>query len=233
MPAKNKELVISKLTDRDKTIIAQGAVERVVQLFGPNVQWLFDEQNGTAWQETFTDGVEFIIGEVLGAMEQLGLGAEVSQAVAQVQGAFPGAVDVTQGQPNWSTAVANQPPPPPPNVVQFPGGFQQPQPQAGGYAQQPQGGFVQPQQYSPPQQAPQQQGGGGASKKDAQWSSLIHEPWNWTDKRPQKRPGSNGPDFEHNSMIGENGRKVGLWLQSRYGDAPQWVFAQLQQQGRL
>ena len=131
--------------------------------------------------------------------------ANTIQATVQVAQAFPGTTQVPQEAPQ-------QPAPgpqgfgggQPANVVQGGFGGQQAAPQ------QPQGQNFQP--------APGAQQGGG---DDAKWMELFNNPSGFYDNRTSKRT-PNSPDFR--AKQGE----TALWLNGKYGPAPQWVFDRLQ-----
>lgn len=110
--------------------------------------------------------------------------------------------------------------------------FQQAAPQApqGGFtpANQPQGNVAQGPwgQQAPQQAAPQGQNfqaapGVQGSKADQEWQALFNNPSGFYDNRQDKKS-PNGPDFK-NKQSGD-----GLWLNGKFGPAPQWVFDRLQ-----
>lgn len=231
-----------KMTDKDRQIAAACAFNAVASYWPDNYMDTLcadDDNNRNGWRQAFEELLAFEFDAFKHLLDSVESFEEINAAVSQVQGAFPGAVDVTQQQPTYAQAaqVAGPQPPqtfnPPSNVVPFP----QPQavfnpPPAGGF-QVPQGPppqqFGAPQQFAP-QQFPQQPGGG--SKIDQLWADLIQNAQNWNDVRAQKRSQSS-PDFVHKFLRSENGKEQALWLQGRFGPAPQWVFQQLQAQGRL
>lgn len=135
--------------------------------------------------------------------------ANTIQAAASVGEAFPGTTQVPQQafQPQQQAPQPQQAPGPfdgggftPANVVQAPFGQQQ----------APQGQNFQP--------AP---GAGGGSKVDQEWQALFNNPSGYYDNRQDKKS-PNGPDFK-NKQTGD-----GLWLNGKYGPAPQWVLDRLQ-----
>lgn len=135
--------------------------------------------------------------------------ANTIQAAVGVAQAFPG----TTVAPQQAFQPAPQPQP-----------QQAPQPQGGfAPANVVQGGFGQQQPAAAPQQnfqaAPGVQGGGG--KADAEWMELFNNPSGFYDNRTSKRT-PNSPDFR--AKQGE----TALWLNGKYGPAPQWVFDRLQ-----
>lgn len=131
--------------------------------------------------------------------------ANTIQAASGVAQAFPGTTTVPQ-ETFQQAAPAPQAPQggfTPANVVQAPFAQQQP-------AAAPQQGF---------QAAPGAQGGG--SKADAEWQALFNNPSDFYDNRQSKRT-PNSPDFRQKSG------DIALWLNGKYGPAPQWVFDRLQ-----
>lgn len=134
--------------------------------------------------------------------------ANTIQAASGVAQAFPGTTTVPQETFQQPAPQVQAPVQPqggftPANVVQ--GGFGQQQPAAA-----PQQGF---------QAAPGAQGGG--SKADAEWMELFNNPSGFYDNRQSKRT-PNSPDFR--AKQGD----TALWLNGKYGPAPQWVFDRLQ-----
>jgi len=137
--------------------------------------------------------------------------ANTIQAAANVGQAFPGTTAVPQQQ--------FQPQAP------APGPFDGGQASQGGFvpANVVQGNFGPQQQ---PAAAPQTQGfqaapGTGGSKVDQEWMELFNNPNGFYDNRQSKRT-PNSPDFR--AKQGE----TALWLNGKYGPAPQWVFDRLQ-----
>lgn len=84
-------------------------------------------------------------------------------------------------------------------------------------------------QQAPQQQAPQQQGQnfqpqqapGSGHRDDADWAKLFQNPGGfWDNRQSKKTPAS--PDFR------EKDGNTALWLNGKFGPAPQWVFDRLQ-----
>jgi hypothetical protein len=79
----------------------------------------------------------------------------------------------------------------------------------------------------PVQQAPQPQQGlhPGSTTKEL-WADLINNRNNWWDNRQQgdtSIAGGQKPDFRHKSLE-KDGNKVALWLNGKFGPAPDWVW---------
>ena len=148
--------------------------------------------------------------------------ANTIQAASGVAQAFPGTTQAspaeaqgfapqtaTQGfsqQVSQAFTPANQPGPfegGQPNVVQAPFGQQAPQQQGQNF-----------------QPAPGAQAQGG-SKVDQEWMALFNDPNGFYDNRTSKRT-PNSPDFRQKQG------DIALWLNGKYGPAPQWVFDRLQ-----
>jgi hypothetical protein len=132
---------------------------------------------------------------------------ETIQAAQSIADAFPGTTAVPQQAfAQAAPAPAQQAPAfTPANVAQGPWPAQQ---QAAVQA------AVQGQNF---QAAP----GVGGNKADQEWMALFNNPSGFYDNRQDKKsPGA--PDFK-NKQSGD-----GLWLNGKFGSAPQWVFDRLQ-----
>ena len=103
------------------------------------------------------------------------------------------------------------------NVVQAPFGQQEPQAQFGPTTRVTAQPVQQGQNFQPATAAP----GTGGSKADNEWMALFNSPGDFYDNRQDKRS-PNGPDFKH-KQSGD-----GLWLNGKFGPAPQWVLDRLQ-----
>jgi hypothetical protein len=129
--------------------------------------------------------------------------ANTIQAASGIAQAFPGTTAVAPQEFNPAPQAPFQPQQQAPafapaNVVQAP------------FGQQAQGGF---------QAAPGVQAAG--SKTDQDWQQLFNNPNGFYDNRTSKRTPSS-PDFK--AKQGD----LALWLNGKYGPAPQWVFDRLQ-----
>jgi hypothetical protein len=148
--------------------------------------------------------------------------AEFAEAMATVQAAygiseaFPGTTVATQQE--WTQQQAA------PEHQQAPQAFQPQQPGPFG------GGNVVPFPQQQQQAFPQQQGqnfqpapvpGGQPSKTDQDWMALFNNPGSFYDNRNNKRS-TGSPDFKQKQG------DVALWLNGKFGPAPQWVFDRLQ-----
>jgi len=71
------------------------------------------------------------------------------------------------------------------------------------------------------QHAPAQAPGTGVDKTTAAWQRYFANPAGYYDNRQDKKS-PNGPDFK-SKADGDDA----LWLKSKYGNAPDWVWAQL------
>jgi hypothetical protein len=154
---------------------------------------------------------EQLIGIHLELAEGFHKNAETIHAAQGIATAFPGTQAVAQPAafPQQAAAPAPAPVQPqggftPANVVQ--GQFGQQQPAAAPQAFQPAPG-AQP---------------AGASKTDQDWMALFNNPSGfWDNRQSKKTPDS--PDFRQ-----KNNGPISLWLNGKYGPAPQWVLDRLQ-----
>jgi hypothetical protein len=96
----------------------------------------------------------------------------------------------------------------------------EPFPQAGNVVQLPTAAA------QPVQQPAPIPGGGGDAKTNAAWQEYFQDPSQWWDNRTSKRS-AGAADFAHKTRKNSKGFPDGLWLKSRFGDAPQWVLDRL------
>lgn len=64
---------------------------------------------------------------------------------------------------------------------------------------------------------------GVVHKDEAAWREWAADRSAWWDNRTSKK-GVNSPDFAHKARKNDKGYPVGLWLQGKFGPAPEWVF---------
>jgi len=68
--------------------------------------------------------------------------------------------------------------------------------------------------------------GTGSDKDDAKWQEFFNTRDQWWDNRSDKRSPA-AADFAHKTRKNERGYPEGLWLNGKFGKAPQWVFEKL------
>lgn len=145
--------------------------------------------------------------------------AATIQAATTIAQAFPGTTQVPAQDPGPFPAQQQAAPQgfPPANNVAPTNVAQGPWPQQQAPAPQQQQQYAsQGQNFQP---APGVQSGG--SKTDQEWMALFNNPSGFYDNRQSKKT-PNSPDFRQ-----KNG-DIALWLNGKFGPAPQWVFDRLQ-----
>lgn len=83
-----------------------------------------------------------------------------------------------------------------------------------------------PQSQPPPTPQPAPVPGASSGRDDALWQEYFQDPTAWWDNRDSKRSPA-AADFAHKVKRNDKGYPLGLWLNGKFGSAPQWVLDRL------